>query len=981
MANLEQAEGLAARLKAAPLIPPRQSIDAVVKRALLDTLAKTEQAVLREALSPAPVAALVAGLLSHSPYLAQIMRLHPDWLLAALASEPAAQLDEWLHAAEAACRAADSAEPVMSALRTLKGRAALLIALADCGGVWGVDEAVAAITDVADVAVRSTVDFILRKAAERGVFTPADPVHPGLASGLIVLALGKHGARELNYSSDIDIVLFYDPEIAQASGIAEPPSFFVRLARDLSRILQERTAEGYVFRVDLRLRPDPASTQAAVSTHAAYAYYESVGQNWERAAMIKARPVAGDLERGASFLKELDPFIWRKYFDFAAIADIHAMKRQIQAVKGHEAIAIAGHDVKLGRGGIREIEFFVQTQQLVFGGRRPVLRGRRTLEMLAALSDEGWITSDAQGELGEAYRFLRTIEHRLQMRHDEQTQRLPVDEADLAAFCRFAGFATTARFAQAFTACARTVEGHYALLFEDGPSLAAEAGTLSFTGAETDPGTLATLERLGFRDAAQAAEIIRGWHFGRRSAVTSARAREALTELTPALLVAFGRSGDPDAALNTLDNAFARLPAAVELLSILLSHETVLTLFATILGSAPRLARIVATNPHVFDGVIDPAFTHADIDKAAILARIRATIGHAPSFEDALDRMRDAARQENFLVGARLLSGIYAPVRAGLAYAKVADGMITVALDEAVRDMALAHGGIAGFKVTVLGLGRLGARDLTASSDLDLVVVYDAPDMEASSDGARPLDAVTWAQRLAQRLVTALTVPTRRGSLYEVDMRLRPSGRKGPLAVRLSSFGSYQREEAELWEHMALTKARPVAGDHELGEAAMDIVGAVLAARRDPRMVSREVREMRALIAEAKGDDDIWDMKLARGGLTDIDFCAEALVLTHAADHPGLVTPDIGQIFAVASLAGLITPGDAEALTSAYRLLNDVIHWQRLTIDGDFDPAKVPLPVMRLVTRAANAPDEKVLAAALMDTYAAVRAIFTRLVG
>ena len=980
MANPEQADPLAARLVAAPLVPLRQGIDAVVKRELLEGLPKPEQAALRTALSNAPVAALVAGLLGHSPYLAQIMRLHPDWLLTALAADPARQLGAWLEEAEAACRMADSTELVMSALRTLKGRAALLIALADCGGAWGVDEAVAAITSVADVAVRATVDHILRKAAERGAFSPADPAHPGFSSGLMVLALGKHGARELNYSSDIDIVLFYDPEIAEASGIAEPPSFFVRLARDLSRILQERTAEGYVFRVDLRLRPDPASTQAAVSTHAAYAYYESVGQNWERAAMIKARPIAGDLERGAGFLKELTPFIWRKYFDFAAIADIHAMKRQIQAVKGHEAIAIAGHDVKLGRGGIREIEFFVQTQQLVFGGRRPVLRGRRTLDMLGALADEGWITAAARDELGQAYRFLRTIEHRLQMRHDEQTQRLPVDEADLAAFSRFAGFPTTARFAQAFTAFARTVEEHYALLFEDGPSLAAEAGTLSFTGAETDPDTLATLERLGFRDAAQAAEIIRGWHFGRRSAVTSARAREALTELTPALLVAFGRSGDPDAALNTLDNAFARLPAAVELLSILLSHETLLTLFATILGSAPRLARIVATNPHVFDGVIDPAFNHADIDKAAILARIRSAIGQAPAFEDALDRMRDAARQESFLIGARLLSGIHAPARAGLAYAKVADGIVSVALDEALRDMALAHGEIAGLKVTVLGLGRLGSRDLTASSDLDLVVLYDAPDIEATSDGARPLDAVTWAQRLAQRLVTALTVPTRRGSLYDVDMRLRPSGRKGPLAVRLSSFDSYQHEEAELWEHMALTKARCVAGDHDLGKAAMGIVGAVLAARRDPLVVRKEVREMRALIAEAKGDEDIWDLKLARGGLTDIDFCAEALMLAHAADHPGLITPDVGQIFAVAAGAGLIGPGQAETLTGAYRLLNDVIHWQRLTIDGAFDPEKVPLPVMRLVARAANAPDEKVLASLLKDTYAAVRAIFSAMV-
>lgn len=971
---------LAARLTATPLLPPRQDAARLMAREFLPELDAATRKLLEPLLSHPPAGALVAGVISHSPFLASIIRRDPLILRDCLGAEPQAQLDRWLHVARATCAAAPSSDEVMSALRLLKRQAALLIALADCGGVWTVDEAVAAITLTADTAVQATVDFILRKAAERGAFTPADPAQPGLGSGLIVLALGKHGAGELNYSSDIDIVLFYDPEIAEASGIAEPSSFYVRLARDLSRILQERTAEGYVFRVDLRLRPDPASTQAAVSTHTAYAYYESVGQNWERAAMIKARPMAGDITRASSFLDELKPFIWRKYFDFAAIADIHAMKRQIQAVKGHEAIAVAGHDVKLGRGGIREIEFFVQTQQLVFGGRRPVLRGRRTLDMLEALTGEGWITAAARDELSEAYRFLRTIEHRLQMRHDEQTQRLPADETDLAAFARFAGYPGTARFSEVFTGYARQVEAHYALLFEDGPSLAAEAGTLSFTGADADPETLATLQRLGFRDPGQAAEIVRGWHFGRRSAVTSARAREALTELTPALLVAFGRSGDPDAALNALDNAFARLPAAVELLSILISHEALLALFATILGSAPRLARIVSTNPHVFDGVIDPAFTNAEIDKVAIHARIRSVVGEPPALEDALDRLRDAARQENFLIGARLLSGVYSPERAGLAYAKVADSVIAVALDAARRDLVQAHGDIPELAVTVLGLGRLGARDLTATSDLDLVIIYDAPDLEARSDGNRQLDAVTWAQRLAQRLVTTLTAPTRRGTLYDVDLRLRPSGGKGPLAVRLSGFRDYQTSEAELWEHMVLTKARLVAGDAALGDKAMAVVREVVSRRRKPAVVAKEVRTMRALIAEAKGDNQPWDLKLVAGGLTDIDFAAETLTLAHGADHPELLSSDVAVVLASAASKGLVSLADAETLRAAHRLMNDVIHWQRLTIDGVFDAAKVPAPVMRLIARSANAPDERVLVSLLAEASAGVRDAFLRIV-
>ncbi len=474
-----------------------------------------------------------------------------------------------------------------------------------------------------------------------------------------------------------------------------------------------------------------------------------------------------------------------------------------------------------------------------------------------------------------------------------------------------------------------------------------------------------------------AAETVRGWHFGRRPAVTSPRAREALTEVTPALLVALGRSGDPDAALNALDNAFARMPAAVELLTILRAHERLLGLFATILGSAPRMARVVAGYPHVLDGVIDPAFASAEVDEAAIAARVRAVVGDpAPSFEEALDRLRDAARIEHFLIQARMLSGLQSPAGAGLAASAVADAVVAVALDEARRDMAAQHGKVEGATVALLGLGRLGVRDLTATSDLDLVILYDAPDMEARSDGARPLDCVTWHQRLGQRLVTALTAPTRRGSLYEVDLRLRPSGRKGPLAVRLSSFAEYHDSEAETWERMALTKARVVAGDAALGARAMAVVRETLLRPRDAGAVVKDARGMREMIAEAKGDADPWDLKLARGGLTDIDFIVETLILRHAAAHPELAGCPPDRVFAALAAAGVLKGADAAALEEAHRLMNDVSHWQRLATDGPVDPATAPKPVARLIANGANAPDASVLAARLAETRATVRALY-----
>lgn len=869
-------------------------------------------------------------------------------------------------------------DDVVRAFRRNRNTHALLVALADIGGVWGVEEVTRALSEFADSSVRGGVNLVLTETAELGRIVLKNPDEPGEGSGFTVLALGKHGAGELNYSSDIDLVIFFDPASSALPEGAEPATLYTRIAQQLARLLQERTPDGYVHRVDYRLRPDPGSTPTAVALPSAYIYYETVGQNWERAALIKARPVAGDIGLGETFIGELRPFIWRKYFDFASIADVHAMKRQIHAVRGHDEIAVAGHDIKLGRGGIREIEFFVQTQQLVFGGRRPALRGRRTLDMLEALHEEGWITEGARDELSDAYRFLRTIEHRLQMVADEQTQRLPSDEEELKRFARFCGYPTLKAFAKALTQQARIVQGHYALLFEEGPELASDVGNLVFTGTTDDPETLATLQRLGFRHPAQAAETVRGWHFGRRSAITSQRAREVLTELVPALLAALGGTADPDGALAALDRAFGRMPAAVELLTILQSHDRLRLRFADLLGTAPRLADTVAQAPHVLDALIDPAFGIPFNDDAAIGEQVRQIIGTPSDYEDFLDRARDAARQMRFIAGARLLSDILSPAQAGEAYASIADAMIRVSVEAVRKVFEAEHGVVPGARVAVLGLGRLGSRELTATSDLDLVVTYDFDEERRESDGARKLDAVVYFTRLTQRLVAALTVPTRRGLLYEVDLRLRPQGGKGPVASQFRGFLSYQKTEADLWEHMALTRARVIVGEgsfaNEVTQAVRDIVGAP----RDRKHVVSEVASMRELIAQEKGDDNPWDLKLARGGLTDIDFIAQGLVLAHGAEHPGLVGLAPEPAFAEARKAGLLSRDDAETLIEAHRLLNAIFQWQRLTIEGRFDPATVPPVILRRLAAVAGLPDEKVLLEQLNETRVKVAEVFGR---
>ena len=964
------AEGLA--------LAPRLAAPAEARRRLASLLETARGAGLKPELERGRTRDVLLGLADHSPYLWGLVREDPQRLARLLRRPPGESLDA-LVSALGQRRDEDEAD-LMRALRRSKRESALLIALADIGGVWDVVAATEALTRFADAAVGAALDFLLRSHARAGLLKlDPDTADPGKGSGVVALALGKHGARELNYSSDVDLIVLYDPEAASIPEGAEPGPLFARLTRGLVRLMQERTSDGYVLRVDLRLRPDPASTPIALSTSSAYVYYETVGQNWERAALIKARPAAGDLKLGERFLAGLAPFIWRKYFDYAAIADIHAMKRQIHAVRGHERVVVPGHDVKLGRGGIREIEFFVQTQQLIFGGRRPQMRGSRTLDMLERLSADKWVSAEAVDDLAQAYVFLRRVEHRLQMVADEQTQRLPFERAALTRFAKFCGYARLEGFARDLTHHLTRVENHYARLFEDAPTLSADAGNLVFTGVTDDPATLATLSALGFQRPEAAAETVRGWHFGRRAAVRSARAREVLTELTPALLEAFAGSGDADAALSAFDEALARMPASVELLSILRSNASLRELFGDVLGSAPRLAEVIARRPHVLDAAIDPARSldfDSSFDDEAMGARVEAFVAQAQSLEDALNRARDFAAEEMFHIGLNLLSGRLDPDRAGRAYSALAQGLIQALLKRVIEDFAAEHGRISGGRVAVVALGKLGSREMTAASDLDLILIYDFPADAGELDGRKRLGPGLYYARLTQRLISALTAPTKAGRLYEVDMRLRPSGRQGPLATQLASFRLYQQDEAETWEHMALTRARFVAGDKSLGADVAKTVRETLTRARDPARIAKETRTMRALIAKEKGDSDGWDLKLAAGGLIDIEFIAQYLQLAFAHKHAEILDVSTRKVVDEAGHTGLITPEQAEVLADAHKLYTDATQFMRLSTSGSFDPAKAAAGVKRRIAGANGFPDFEAFAAALGEARKRVRAAF-----
>ncbi len=973
---------LADRIHSAPI--PHD--EALAARSIAELKAKCEGdalADLRSLIETNPkVNALLAGIFGCSPFLTSLIIQDPAGLSACLASAPEQYLSHIGAALGEAMANASRQDEAMRPLRIARKRLALLTALADLGGVWGVEEVTGALSSGADMLVQAAVRWLLRGAALRGEIVAADFNAPEAASGYIVLGMGKYGARELNYSSDIDLIIFYDLRHARLKAGLEPSPFFVRITRDLVKLMTERTAEGYVFRTDLRLRPDPGATQVALSTDAALHYYETFGQNWERAAFIKARPVAGDLDAGESFLRDMAPYLWRKYLDYAAIADIHAMKRQIHANKGHAQIAVKGHNLKLGRGGIREIEFFVQTQQLIAGGRQRDLRMRQTLAALTGLAQREWITPDAARELAAAYRFLRNIEHRLQMIADEQTHSLPADPAKFEQVAHFAGYADGEALAQALKRQLETVQRHYAALFEDVPGLSREAipGNLVFTGDSDDPATLETLAAMGFSSPSAVISTVRGWHFGRYPAMRSAKARESLTEFTPKLLEALARTAQPDTALATFDRFLADLPAGVQLFALLRSNPSLLQLLADIMGTAPRLARIVSQRPRVMDAVLDPGFLGELPSELELSELVQNTLARSASYEDCLDRARALRQEQSFLIGVGLLSHAISAEQAGCAYAMLADQLTGGLLAQVGRVMERQHGRVPGGQICVLGMGKLGGREMTANSDLDLILIYDFHDANGSSDGLKPFSAPQFYARLTQRLISALSAPTAEGQLYAVDMRLRPSGKAGPVATSLSSFVRYQSTEAWTWEHLALTRARVVAGPPALSDAIEQTIATVLRQPRDRAKIAADVRDMRARIEQEKSTKDIWDIKYHRGGLVDVEFIAQYLQLIHAEHHPQVL--DQNTIGALERLqrAGLLAGADAQILLPAAQLYHDLTQILRLCAEGRFRPDTAPDGLKTMLATASGLSDFAAVEALLRQRLDEVAVRFDSLI-
>jgi glutamate-ammonia-ligase adenylyltransferase len=917
---------------------------------------------------------IFSALFGNSPFLARLAIRERAFTQRLASEDPKALLD----GIKQSCRAIETLDDqnlAIATLRRAKRQAALAIAYADVGGRWKLPDVTRTLSEFADACVSSALRFMLREAATKAEKDVSDPAALEATTGLVVLAMGKYGAFELNYSSDIDLITFYDPRRFPFRKKDDVRGAAVDIVRGLVRLLSEETADGYVFRVDLRLRPDAGATQVAISTDAAEAYYEGMGQNWERAAMIKARVCAGDRAAGEEFLSAIVPFVWRRSLDYAAIEDIHSIKRQIHAHGKHGAIAVAGHNVKLGRGGIREIEFFAQTQQLILGGRDPALRVRGTMEAIEALRARGLVTDETASDLERAYDFLRTLEHRLQMIEDQQTHSLPKSPEDLAHIACFMGFDNADEFSALLLGHLHKVQNHYLRLFEQSAPLAANKGSLVFTGVEDDPETIQTLTDMGFRDPRHVAGAVRGWHHGRIRATRSSRAREILTRLMPILLDYLAATADPDAAFAQFDRFVSRLPAGVQLFSLFLANPHLLHLVSNICGSAPKLAEHLGRSPGTLDALLDAGFLASLPSHTELGLQARQQIGRR-DYESTLDAVRRFTKEQNFRVGVQIIEGTLDPAAAGPAFTSIAEVAISELLQATETELTGSAGELAGGAFAVIAMGKLGGREMTASSDLDLIFVYDMPP-DAVSRGAKPLSGSVYYARLAQRFIAALTVPTAEGALYEVDMRLRPTGNKGPVAVSIDSFRRYHETEAWTWERLALTRARVISAPLELKTKVMAVIDAALTAKPDRSKIVGDAADMRNKLFGTFPGKSRWDLKFARGGLVDIEFIAQTLELAEA--RSDLI--DSNSVVALKRLrdAGALAASDAETLILAARLQNSLTQVLRIAVDGAFDPATATPGLKAMLARAGGVSDFEQLEAELATLQDRVRAIFERL--
>ncbi|WP_417318162.1 bifunctional [glutamine synthetase] adenylyltransferase/[glutamine synthetase]-adenylyl-L-tyrosine phosphorylase [Emcibacter sp.] len=898
---------------------------------------------------------LLKAILANSPYLSTLATRNPDFLLRVLESSPGDCLTDLEKELKDLTPDDMDTDTLKKMFRQFKARVALLAAWADLSGQWPLFKVTETLSWFAESTLKVAVEHLLAKAVAAGDLQAGgdDSSTPSANSGYTILGMGKLGGRELNYSSDIDLIVLYDQDIVRYTGRKSAKDLFIKITRNLVNFMQERTADGYIFRTDLRLRPDPGAMPVAISMEAAETYYQSMGLNWERAAMIKARPLAGDIQAGQDFLGRIRGFVWRKHLDYAALEDIYAIKKLIHKHHKHGDIALAGQDIKLGPGGIREIEFYAQIHQLISGGREPALRIAPTCAALNVLVEEDHLDQEDNNVLQAAYVYFRTLEHRLQMINDDQTHSIPERAEDIFRIARFMGFETVGDFEKETISHLEKVHALFDELLKDSRQTPEAAGDqeLQFpSGDNRSPETLEILAENGFENPGGAYDIIQNWLLGRYRACRTERARKILKGLVPHILEAFSQSDSPDAVLRRFDDFLSKLPSGVQLFAFINAHPWLLELLTEIMVSAPSLSEQLARRPLLLDAVLTPEFFEAFPEREELEESLSILLATARDYQDVLDITRKWTNEQKFQVGVQILRNVIDVKMSGLLLTRIAEVVVERMLQEVTKEFSRKHGCIDGGSFCVVAMGKLGGYELTTTSDLDLVFIYNCKGPGGFSDGKKSLSVNHYYARLSQNIINALTALTGEGKLFDVDMRLRPSGNAGPIAVNLETFCEYQEGKAWTWEHMALTRARVIACDRELGDKVNAAIHNILTHRnRDQDNLLFEVAKMRSRMRKEFDTDNVWAVKHTQGGLVDIEFICQYLLLSRATEKPEILDTNILNFLKKASGAGIIDDEKAEILSRATEMMQTIQLLLRLCMGSASKSENKPAALVKIL--------------------------------
>ena len=957
--------------------------------------ARTQNADLAWLSAPAALP-LLLPVLSGSHFLAHLLAREPDRFRRAALDSPFLEQPKPKPASLAELNSllarVESQEQLMQELRRFKYDEFLRISARDLSGRAELPVVAAELSDLAEscleAALQAESRLLAREFGQPGLANPEGRVSPGFC----VLGMGKLAGRELNFSSDIDLIYLTATDHGQTAGGAGPPldlhAYYTRLAENLTRALSLNTADGFVFRVDLRLRPEGRNGPIVNSLEAALGYYESWGQPWERAALAKARPVAGDLELGQRLLQELDPFLFRKFHDFGSLEDLKEMKlsidRQAGALKSRTG---PGYDCKLGRGGIREIEFFIQALLLTYGGKRPQIRALPTPEALDRLRSDRLLQTPEHEALLAAWKYLRTLEHRLQLKDERQLHQLPSSGRDLEILARHFGHLGP----DAVDAFLRELQGHTAavseifqkLFYDPEQALKAEGdpALLRLLDRELDRSALqAELGRLGFAEPGAAAESLLALRDGPPNAYFSRRSRRTLESLAPLLLTEVVAAPDPDMALRLLERFLAGIGARSTFFMLLRENPELTKFLVRLFGTSEFLGNFFVLHPELLDDLIS-ADALAERSPDQLRAELQAGLKREGDFEGKLDALRRFQKIQVLRVGLADLAGKLDEEGVEASLTDLAELCLFAAYQIALEDVTRRYGRPEQESgLLILGLGKLGGREMNYASDLDLIFVYAG---EGQTKGKRPISLHEFYIKAAQQLINVLTATTREGILYRIDARLRPSGSQGPLVVSLESFEHYHRKQAQLWEKQALTKARVMVDAAGISARVVQSIAGNIYGDNPAAALVPEMRRVRERMEKelAQETENRYDLKFGRGGQVDIEYLVQFLALRHGGKNPALREPQTLKALAALENAGILGAADRQVLEAAHRFYRRLENRLRIVSDRAAHQLPEAGPGLRRLARRLGYAGEDP-GRALLDDYErlreAVRELFER---